>query len=41
MKALDCVPERWTVLLLQNVWTYFDEVIRTDADEEPVEGRMV
>ena len=41
VKALDRVSERRPVGFQENVWPNFDDVIRTNPEEEPVEGSVV
>ena len=39
--SLDRVLQRWAVLLLKQVGPHLNDVVRTDPDEEPVEGAVM
>jgi hypothetical protein len=41
VKGLDRVHQRWTVALLKDVWSNLDHVVRTKAEELPVEGAVM
>lgn len=41
MQSLNAVDQRWSILLLENVWPYLHHIVRSDTHEIPVERAMV
>jgi hypothetical protein len=41
MKTLQGMSKGWAVLLGQDVWSDFDDVVRPNANDKAVEGPMV
>ena len=41
MKRLNCVNQRWAIMLLENVRANFDDTIRSDAQEMAIECGMM